>query len=115
MNITDIAANIAAPGWIAPFKIGGASGKDARALAGIYALAEGAGAAFTADVWISAFSSTDGSTPKGLTKVEPQLVGAASTEFPAEASEILMFDVPCLWIHINVKTLTGTLSVKGVF
>ncbi|HOX51182.1 MAG TPA: hypothetical protein PKY05_06830 [Fibrobacteria bacterium] len=115
MNITDIATNIAVPGWIAPFKIGGASGKDARALAGIYALAEGAGAAFTADVWVSAFSSTDGSTPKGLVKVEPSMTGAATTEFPAEASEVLMFDVPCLWVHINVKTLIGMLSVRGVF
>ena len=115
MNITDLAYRISAPGWISPFKIGDASVNDAKAIAGIYVLAEGSGAAFTADVWISAFSNAAGTAPKGLVKVDPQLTGTATTEFPNEASEVLMFDVPCAWVHINLKTLTGTLSVKAVF
>lgn len=112
-NYVDIAIGIAAPGWIpVPFQM---PSDHAAPLKSLVLLAEGAGAAFTADVWIACHTNAAGTGPKGLVKVEPQLVGAATTEFPAEAVETMLFDAPFLWLHVNVKSLTGVLSVRGVF
>lgn len=112
-NYVDIATGITGTGWIpVPFRI---QSEHASSIQSLTLLAEGAGAAFNAEVWVSAFSNADGSAPKGLTKVEPALVGAVTTEFPTEAVETILFDAPFLWLHVNVKSLTGTLSIRGVF
>lgn len=115
-NFSTIADNITATGWIpTPYKVGGTLGQTAMALQAIYAMSSGAGAAFVADIWVSPFSSLDGLTPKGLVKLEPQLTGISSVEFPTEAAQVYLFDAPAIWIHINVKSLVGSLSIVGVF
>lgn len=111
-NYVDIAKGISAPGWVPAYRI---PSEHATSLQSLTLLAEGAGAAFTADVWVSLFSNADDTAPRGLVKAEPSLVGASTTEFPTEAVETLMFDAPFLWLSINVKSITGTLSVRGVF
>ena len=114
-NYTDIFTGISATGWVAtPFKVGGASTDRAAQLKSLHALAEGAGAAFDGDLWISTHSNAGGTAPKGLVKLLPALTASVTTEFPTEAAQLYLFDAAFIWIHLYVRSITGVLTVRGV-
>lgn len=108
-EIAKVTATGWAPAWKQPID-------QANPVEALYGLCEGAGAQFGVDLWVTPFSSADGSAPKGLVKLAPRFAAVASAEFPTEAAEIYLFDAPFLWIRPNVITLSagGALTLLGV-
>lgn len=110
MNRFAIASGIATgtTGWLPAVRVGG----EAIPLQSLHALAEGTTPAFDIELWITT-EERDGE-PFGFWKLEPNLVGESTTEFPTEATEGYLFDAPFLWIRPRVVSLTGTLSIWGI-
>lgn len=112
MRRTTIAENIASgtTGWLNAVRVG-SGGTDPITFGSISALAQGPNASFDIELWITT-EEANGS-PIGLWKLVPNFAASNTAEFPNEATEQYMFDVPVLWIHPRVVSLTGTLSVWG--
>lgn len=110
MNRFAIASGIATgtTGWLPAVRVGG----DAIQLRSLHALAEGATPGFNIELWIT--NEERNKNPVGLWKLEPNFVGNSTTEFPLEATQTYMFDVPLLWIRPRVVSLTGLLSIWGI-
>lgn len=110
MNKFAIASGIASgtTGWLPAVRVGG----EAIPLQSLHALAEGATPAFDIELWITT-EEREG-VPVGFWKLNPNFTGASTTEFPTEATDGYLFDVPFLWIRPRVVALTGVLSIWGI-
>lgn len=109
-NHFSIATAVTAPGWLPAVRVGGGP-LSVRAL---QAIAQGTGAAYALEVWVTCAETADGTAPVGLVKLAPNFTGAETAEFPGVAAELYLFDAPFVWVRVRVVSLTGTLDVLGV-